>query len=136
MTQPFKIEWRNRFDALQPLAIIAFGDAANRLKAKLLSLDDERLSALQGVFNKDLLFVAGETENLPWADGVIYLGKDAAATSIFVPTNLRPNIPIDLFEKSLLLRFAAAKPFAVVDNRIVSIGKMRPVSRKILSEIL
>lgn len=136
MTPPLKIEWRNRFDALQPLAAIAFGAAARGLKDKLLTLDDEKLSALQGVFAHDLLFVAGAAENLPWADGVIYLGRDARAASIYLPTNRCPNVPFDLFEKSLLRRFARVSPFAVVENRIVSVGKMRPVSRPILSEIL
>ncbi len=136
MAQIIKIKWQNRFDALEPLALIAFDDAAVRLKKKLLSLDDEKLSLMQGVFGENLLFISGKTENLPWIDGGIYLGKDARATSIFLPTNSRPNIPIDLFEKSLLRRFAAQMPFAVVENRIIPVGKMRPISRKILSEIL
>ena len=33
--------------------------------------------ALQGVFAENLLFIRGKTENLPWMDGVIYLGKDS-----------------------------------------------------------
>lgn len=128
-----QVRWVSRFDALPPLALIAFDVAAVRLKGKLLTFDDEQLSAWQGVFAENLLFVSGE--NLPWTDGVVYLGKDARAASIFVPTNLRPNVPFDLFEKSLLQRFAAQKPFAVVEKRIISIGKMRPISRKVLSEI-
>ena len=133
MSPPLKIKWQIRFDALEPLALIAFDLAAVRLKEKLLTFDDEQLSAWQGVFAENLLFVAGE--NLPWSDGVIYLGKDARAASVFVPTNLRPNVPFDLFEKSLLQNFAAQKPFAVVENRIVPVGKMRPISRKVLIEI-
>jgi hypothetical protein len=136
MTPPLQINWRSRFDSLQPLAVIGFDAAAVRLKGKLLSLDDERLSSLQGVFAQNLLFVAGETENLPWADNVIYLGKDSRAPSIFIPTNRLPEAPLDLFEKALLLRFAAQKPFAVVGNLIIPVGEMRPVSRKVLSEIL
>ena len=134
MLQTLEIKWQNRLDSLEPLAVIAFGDAARRLRDKLLSFDDEKLSAWQGVYALDLLFIAGA--DLPWTDGVIYLGKDARATSIFVPTNLRPNVPFDLFEKILLNCFAAQKPFAVFKNQIISVGKMRPISRKILSEIL
>lgn len=136
MTQKIEIKWQNRFDSLEPLALIAFDDVAIRLKKKLLSFDDEKLSLMQGVFGENLLFISSKTENLPWIDGGIYLGKDARATSIFLPTNLRPNIPFDLFEKSLLRRFADKIPFAVVEDRIIPVGKMRPVSRKILSEIL
>jgi MoxR-vWA-beta-propeller ternary system domain bpX5 len=136
MTQLLKINRQNRFDSLQPSALIAFGDSAIRLRKKLLSFDDEKLSNLQGVFADNLLFVAGETDNLPWIDGGIYLGKDVNAPSIFLPTNLRPTIPIDLFEKALLSKFAAQKPFAVIENQIIPIGKMRPISRRILNEIL
>lgn len=136
MTQKIQIKWQNRFDSLEPLALIAFDDSAIRLKKRLLSFDDETLSLLQGVFAENLLFITGKTESLPWIDGGIYLGKDARAASIFVPTNLSPNIPFDLFEKSLLRSFSAQIPFAVVENRIVPVGKMRPISRNILSEIL
>ncbi len=132
MSPPLKIRWQSRFDALSPLALIAFDAAAVNLKEKLLTFDDEQLSAWQGVFGENLLFISGE--NLPWSDGVIYLGKDTRAASILVPTNLRPNVPFDLFEKSLLHNFAAQKPFAVIGDKIIQIGKMRPISRKVLSE--
>jgi len=135
MPNPLKIEWINRFDALAPQALIAFGAAAQRLRSKLLKLDDEKLANLQGVFAENLIFVSGSAENLPWADGVIYLGRDAPAASILVPTNLRPNVPVDLFEKSLLKNFAAQKPFAVVEDKIISVGAMRPISRKILERV-
>lgn len=135
MPNQLKIEWVNRFDALAPQALIAFG-AATRLRVKLLTLDDEKLANLQGVFAENLLFVSGAAENLPWADGVIYLGRDAQAASILLPTNLRPNVPVDVFEKSLLRQFAAQKPFAVVEDKIISVGAMRPISRKILENSL
>ncbi len=136
MTQMLEIKWQNRFDSLQPLALIAFDDSAIRLKEKLLTFDDEKLLNLQGVFAENLLFITGKSENLPWIDGGIYLGKDQNAPTIFLPTNLRPTIPIDLFEKSLLRKFVAQKPFAVVKNKIIPIGKMLPISRKILSDLI
>jgi MoxR-vWA-beta-propeller ternary system domain bpX5 len=136
MTQLLKINRQNRFDSLQPSALVVFGVSMIRLKDRLLLLDDEKLSNLQGVFAENLMFITGEPEKLPWIDGGIYLGKDVNAPSIFLPTNLRPTIPIDLFEKALLSKFAAQKPFAVIENQIIPIGKMRPISRRILNEIL
>ncbi len=136
MTQVLEIHWKNRLDSLQPSALVVFGISMIYLKDRLLLFDDEKLSSLQGVFAGDLLFITGKSENLPWIDGGIYLGKDQDAPSIFLPTNLRPDIPIDLFEKALLRKFAGQKPFAVVGNKIIPVGKMRPISRKILSEIL
>jgi hypothetical protein len=136
MTQLLEIKWQNRFDSLQPAALVVFGVSMIRLKDRLLLLDDEKLSNLQGVFAENLLFITGETDNLPWIDGGIYLGKDQNAPAIFLPTNLRPNMPIDLFEKMLLRKFAGQKPFAVIENQIIPVGKMRPISQRILSEIL
>lgn len=136
MSQLLEIKWKNRFDSLQPLALIAFNESAIHLKEKLLSFDDERLFGLQGVFAENLLFIAGVSENLPWIDGGIYLGKDENAPSIFLPTNLRPAMPIDLFEKSLLHKFSGQRPFAVIKNQIIPVGKMRPISRNVLGEIL
>lgn len=135
MTAKLNIFWRNRFDALAPSAVIAFDSSAKKLKEKLIALDDEKLGLLQGVFAENLLFVKGLAENLPWADGVIYLGKDALAPQIFLPTNRQPDVPLDLFEKKVLQIFAAQKPFVVLENKIIPIGKMLPVSRNILSEI-
>lgn len=133
MKQQLEIKWQNRLDSLEPLALIAFDQTAIRLQEKLLLLDDEKLSVLQGVFAENLLFVQAQSENLPWIDGGIYLGKDQKAPSIYLPTNLRPNIPLDLFEKSLLLNFSEQKPFAVVGKKIIPVGKMRPISRNVLS---
>jgi hypothetical protein len=133
MPQLLEIKWQSRLDTLEPSALLAVGETARRLREKLLSLDDEKLSALQGVFAENMLFIVGA--DLPWVDGVIYLGKDTEAPSIFLPTNLLPNIPLDLFEKSLLSRFSEQKPFAVVQNQIIPIGKMHPISRKILNEV-
>jgi hypothetical protein len=136
MLQLVKIKWQNRFDSLKPLALIAFDDSAKRLREKLLSFDDEKLSNFQGVFAANLLFIKGESESLLWIDGGIYLGKDSNTSTIFLPTNLRPNVPIDLFEKSLLSKFSGQVPFVAVGNKIIPIGKMMPISRKILGEIL
>lgn len=136
MTPPLRIKWISRDDALEPLAVVGFDAAARRLREKLLTLDDAKLAALQGVGGENLLLVAGAAIDLPWADGVTYLGKDARATAIYLPTTRLPNVPLDLFEKSLLRRFAAQQPFAVLGEKIVPVGKMRPLSRRILSEIL
>lgn len=136
MSELLKIEWQTRFDALEPQAVIGFDGAARRLKNRLLTLDDPSLARLQGVWSENLLLVAGERDVLPWAEGVVYLSKDPRAGAIFLPTNLVPGVPVDLFEKSLLRRFAAQNPFAVVGERVVPVGQMRPVSRQVLSEIL
>lgn len=132
--QSLQINWQNRLDPLEATALVATRDAAIRLARKLLSFDDEKLNLLHGVSANDLLLIAGKAEHLPWVNGVIYLGKDSLAPSILLPTTVRPNIPIDLFEVTLLNQFPDQLPFAAIENRIVQTGQMRPITRKILQD--
>lgn len=135
MTAPtIEINWRPRADSLQPLAAIAFGEAVAGLRARLLKLDDDGLRKLQGVFGDAVLFVAGE--NLPWSDGVVYLGKDDRAPSIFLPTNLAPDVPVEVFAAAVARRFGEHLPVAIVGKTVVAVGAMRPVSREILLKVV
>lgn len=132
--QKLPINWEPRFEPLKPVAMIAFGNAARGLKARLLEFSDERLGELQGVFGDDLLFVAGS--DLPWSENVIYLGKDPRAPSIWLPTSAQPDLPVDVFLDALMSGFSAEAPFAVVGKTIVPVGSMRPVSRAVLTNAL
>lgn len=134
MSKELQIKWQNRIEPLEPSALMVFGKSAIELKRKLLSLDDEKLSSLQGVFAANMIFLAGKSENLPWINGIIYFGKDSLAPAIFLPTTLRPDVPVDLFEKALLKKFFSKIPFAVYENKIIPVGKMLSVSRRILNE--
>lgn len=131
-----KINWENRFDALEPAALVAVGGAAIRLARKLLSFDDAKLNVLQGVCADDLLFVAGKSDDLPWVENAIYFGKDKLAPRVFLPTTRRPNVPIDLFERALAHRFGEKLPCAAFDDKIVLIGAMRLVARAVLENWL
>lgn len=136
MQMLFKVDWQNRLDALEATALVAFDETAIRLAKKLLSFEDERLGLLQGVSAENLLLLASKAENLPWVDGVIYLGRDMTAPAILLPTTMRPKISIDLFERALLSQFSDKLPFAAVRNQIIPTGQMRPVARKILEDWL
>lgn len=131
-----QVSWQNRLDALEPVALVAFDQAAIELAHKLLSLDDEKLRALQGVSAAKTLFVAGAAAALPWANAVVYLGKDSRAPLILLPTTRIPDVPLDLFERALIAQFPDKSPFAVVENKIVQIGEMRPVARAVVQRWL
>jgi hypothetical protein len=132
--------WRPRSAPLQPQAVLAEGDAAKALVRRLQERSDEGLVRLRGVRTSSLplaLLLVGEPEDLPWADGVVYLGRDEAAPSLFVPSLLEPTFPIALLERALLARFARlAAPLAIAPGarpRVFPIGSARPLLRRNLA---
>jgi hypothetical protein len=73
----------------------------------------------------------GATDDLPWADGVSYLGVDPEAPSLLLPTTMTPQLPLALFERAVLRRASSGGPFAVLANerRLVSTALARVVLR-------
>jgi hypothetical protein len=99
---------RPRAVPLAPVAVAARGPAAAALAARLAGRDDAALGRLSAVSAPGLLLVIGAAEELPWVDGVVYLGKDPAAPSLLLPTALEPDVPAPLFERAILARARAA----------------------------
>lgn len=61
-------------------------------------------AALKAAFGEGALLVLGEPDALPWADRVIYLGRQQG---LLLPTTLTPTIEVDLFRQALLRRITA-----------------------------
>lgn len=123
---------RARSSPLTPSAVVGEGEAAVRLARRLLALPDEALSRLSGVRAPGLLAVCGAEADLPWADGVRYLGRDPDAPALLLPTALGPELPVALLERALLRRApGVAAPLAVLVNplRLVPLGGARPIAR-------
>lgn len=117
---------------LAPQAALAEGPAAVRLARRLLEGPDAALARLAGVGGPGVLAVCGAEADLPWVDGVRYLGRDPAAPSLLLPTALAFDGPLELLERALLRRAApAGAPLAVLLDplRLVPLGAARPVSR-------
>ncbi|NUO49050.1 MAG: hypothetical protein HOV80_09365 [Polyangiaceae bacterium] len=127
------LSWRARRDPLEPRAVCAVGRAARALAAAALARSDEALGALCGVASEDAIVLLGDSEALPWADGVGYLGVDPEAPSLLVPTALAPSIPLALLERAAL-RIAETAPIAVLlsANQFLAVGSARPVARAAL----
>jgi len=127
--------WRPRRVPLAPVAVAAEGESAERLLARLRERTDEELRRLRGVRAPAVpaILLVGEDGDLPWADGVVYLGKDDLAPALLVPTALEPELPLALFEQAILSRFAdLATPVAVIPGerlRLLATGRARPLSR-------
>jgi hypothetical protein len=123
---------RPRAEALVPVAAVAEKRAARALARRLLARDDAALARLAGLAAPGLLLVLGAADDLPWANGVQYLGRDPDAPALLLPTTLAPAAPLALVERALLARAGAASaPLAVLfaPLRLVPLGGARPVER-------
>jgi hypothetical protein len=136
-----------REQPLVPAAAVAVGAAARRLGRRLLE-EDSRLAELRGLGSGDLLLVIGDADSLPWSDGIAYLGRDSEAPRLLLPTALRPDVPLDLFERALFRRSESASPerqspaaggvLAVLASprRLVQVGLARRIERPLLEQWL
>jgi hypothetical protein len=126
------VGWTPREEPLLPCAAAAWAAAARAMAERLLGLDDATLGRLSGVAGAGVVVVLGEAADLPWVDGVSYLGRDAAAPSLLLPTNARPSVPVALFERALAGRFPrSAPPLAVLapEAKVVSCAAALSLSR-------
>jgi hypothetical protein len=131
-----KIHWQSRIDALSPCAMLVFDSAAIALAKKMMSFEDEKLHPFQGVRAKKMMLIMGDGESLPWTNGAVYLGRDTEAPAVLLPTTLKPNVPLDLFERALYERFRKLSPFAVLPEKIIPFGTAKTLSRNILEKWL
>ena len=125
-----------------PLAVVGVagcGAVARELARRVLARDDEALARLQGVAGRGVLVLMGAAEELPWVDGVVYLGRDAAAPQLLMPTNQRPSAPAGLIERAVRARFGELTPPLVVlpgAGSVLSVHTARAVAREVLREWL
>ena len=122
--------WRPRFTPLVPVGVAARGTAATRLANRLLRAPDS-LSHYKAVGAPGLLVVLGEETQLPWVDGVVYLGHDSQSPSLLFPTNLEPSVPAALLERSLATVHNYAGPVALLLDppSIVQLAEARTIAR-------
>jgi hypothetical protein len=139
------VQWRPRPAPLEPVAMAVRGKAAGVLAERLLARDDEALARLSGVAAPGLLVVLGDAGELPWVDGAVYLGRDAEAPALLLPTTHEPSLPLPLVERALLARSAGSAgvswtspPYAVLVNPplLASVQAARPIVRQVLNRWL
>ncbi|MFJ9951907.1 hypothetical protein [Kitasatospora sp. NPDC091207] len=83
----FPLRWERREPPLPAAGVLALGDAVPALAvaARERLVDGARLGVVAG---DGALLVLGAESDLPWADGIRYLGLDAG---VLVPTTARPR---------------------------------------------
>ena len=129
-----EVRWLPRREPLAPVGAAARGEAAARLARRLLEEDDDSLAALRGVGGRGVLVVLGAAERLPWVEGVTYLGRDAQAPALLLPTALEPSAPAALVGHALAARFPRLMPCALLTApaALVPVAEARPVARETL----
>ncbi len=128
------LRWLPRAEPLEPIAVVGEGPVAHALARRVLAEDDARLASWEGVAGQDVLVLLGASESLPWVDGAVYLGRDAAAPSLLLPCALAPAVAASLLERAFLAQAAGGAPLAVLpaSTRLVGVGAARSVSRTTL----
>lgn len=125
---PHRVAWRPRAEPLEACAVFAAGQAALALRARMLA--DPEPGRLRGVATKDAMVLLGS--DLPWADGVVYLGRDPEAPALLVPTRLEPDVPIAIVERALLRQTSGA-PLAVVPPLVLPCASALALDRERLA---
>jgi hypothetical protein len=121
-----------RADSLDPAAVIGTGRVARALAHRLLRLADADLATLRGVTGDGLIALMGDAASLPWVDGVVYLGRDADAPRLLLPTTLRPTVAADVFERAIARHAGRqASPWAILTAppRVIPLANALPVER-------
>jgi hypothetical protein len=126
------VTWAPRPEPLIARAVAATGDAALALGHRLAAQGDAGLARLAAVAGDGILVaLASSPHDLPWCDGVVYLGSEPAAPTLLMPTALAPSLPAALLERAVRARLAAAGPIAVLPAplRLVACGAARAIDR-------
>ncbi|HLL85062.1 MAG TPA: hypothetical protein VK420_20505 [Longimicrobium sp.] len=123
--------WGPREPPLRPAGVVARGMVARALARRLLAREDAELGRLHGAGGPGVLVLLGDADALPWEDGVTYLGRDADAPALLLPSNRAPDVPVALLERALLARARAEGPLAVLLDPpgLVPLGGARAVVR-------
>lgn len=100
------IQWRPLEPPRTPAAVLAEG-AAVPLLAEATARRVRDGAFLRAATAEGLLLVVGDGPQLPWADGVTYLGEE---DGLLLPTLLAPDVPADLLRQALHQRLAPTAP--------------------------
>lgn len=122
------VAWVAREPPLPISGAAARGDAAGRWVARLLAAPE---LPWRGIGGPGWLVILGD--EIPWVDGLQYLGRDPVAPRLLLPTHTAPEaagVPV----AALVDRWAAARcggdagPYAVLPGwAIVPLGDARTV---------
>jgi len=104
IVRDFPVSWKSRRKPLEAVAVAGRGVTKAMFMDRLRRRTPAELSGLRIILEDDSFIVLGESARLPWASGGMYLGCDADAPGLLLPTTLEPTLPAHLFEDVLRSR--------------------------------
>lgn len=112
-----EVTWRVRARPLEAVAVVGRGPVAHALADRVLRAPE----SWSGVVGDRLLVVVGE--DLPWVDGVTYLGR--AHPALWLDTRREPDVPLDW----LVQRLCRSGPVAWVHepDALVPLAELAPL---------
>lgn len=131
-------------DARQPLtphAVLARGDVVMPLLRRVAELSSERRGRLRGVHGAGVVVLLGGPDDLPWVDGVAYLGRHADSPQVMWPTTEMPTVAPCVLERALGRHFqGVGAPWALWREGsglvVVSCARALPVDDGVLAAAL
>lgn len=122
--EPLPLDWRPREPPLAPVAALA-KDAVVAALAKATHARVEAGAVLRVAYAPHRLLVLGAAADLPWADGVTYLGDE---DGLLMPTTLAPTLPADLVRLAVSGGVPVSHVVAVVGGEVLTVARpARPV---------
>jgi hypothetical protein len=133
---PIGLAWRPVEVAPSPGAVVAHGEVARRLRARLAALPSARRELLEVTAAPGWLVVIGAGDELPWADGVRYAAPSTLAPGLWLPTHVEPDVPHDLLARALQRRHARQPMLLWPDPAVAwPLDRAQPASDTVLAAI-
>jgi hypothetical protein len=136
MSAGIPLVWSARSVPLPAQAVVGRGAAGRALARRLLAGPATDIGQVRACAGAGVLVVIGAEASLPWVEGAFYLGHDAGAPALLLPTNRTPGVPADLLAEALARRLGRGPWAAFPDDAgalvAVAVGAAGPVARAAL----
>ncbi|GAB7529093.1 hypothetical protein PS3A_15020 [Pseudomonas sp. 3A(2025)] len=115
---------------------MAWGEAAQRLHARLALIEGEQASRLRATAHRQVLVVTGAAADLPWVEGVEYACIDPQAPGLWLPTSWAPDVPVDWLEQALATAFGRSPVLLWhAPKAAVPLDRLLPLNAALLQRI-
>ncbi len=134
-------QWRPEPEIPAATGVVGVGAVARalfrRAEAAAQARTGTRMSApWQVTAHQDLLLLTGAAETLPWVEGARYVAPRPDAPGLWLPTLLRPDVPLDLLAAEIARRHPR-KPLLLWPDpaQCVPLDRLLPADAAVLARI-
>ena len=102
-----EIVWKPSREPLTASGLLIYAREFPLLKAKLNTFTPEQKAQLKLAHDRNVAVLLGDSQDLPWIPGALYLGQSPAVTNLYLPTNLSPSLPVAMIASAVSTLFGA-----------------------------